>query len=539
MITTIPARLVRRAAFEWSQRRLVRDVERVTGGQPMPEGQGPTIGFATFGCGCWHLGIEALLSHALALRGARPEFLICDLPELPLCAERTAHSRRLDRCDGCVDDKAPLLSAAGLRWRGLSTVVTPGAVSRAIDAVHGLDSGAIAAFTERGWPVGAWLHSGASHFLRCDARGDAPEKLDARRRLLATAIVAVEAVERWLDAIRPDMVMVLGGSHVMWRVTLELARGRGIPVTCREMGKGGWDRHIYALNADSMSPDLDREWSRHRDLPLTPHEDAAVDALIDALPSLTYGPGGRAPSAAAGSLRDRLGIPAGRRVAVAFTNVTWDMATAGRDAGFDGMLDWLRYTIAVLGGRDDVNLVIRVHPAEDDGQTRERVADLLSGSASSNVRLVGPGEVIAARELCALAELVLAYNTTTAIEAAAAGATVILAGDCHFRGRGFTIDVDRPGYDAILGRWLAGERLAAPASAVAFARRYCHLFFLRYQIAMGWTTSPLRPPYRLLVRSLEELRPGVNPVLDLVCDGILAHRQILLPRAGVETTCPQ
>jgi hypothetical protein len=88
----------------------------------------------------------------------------------------------------------------------------------------------------------------------------------------------------------------------------------------------------------------------------------------------------------------------------------------------------------------------------------------------------------------------------------------------------------RDDYRAFLNAWAAGAEVAAPPAAATLARRYFHLFFARYHVTMGWTTSPLEPPYRLLVRSIEELAPGRNPALDAVCAGILEHRQILLPR---------
>ena len=535
LVTEWPARLLKKATAVRDRDRLRRDFARLmkTAIPGTDRGNGPRIGVATFGSGGWHFVIEALLAHALAVRGARPSLLVCDMPELPICDERTIHSRHRERCDGCIDEKQPLLDSCGLPWVGLRSLVAADALVRAQATVSALDDTALESHHERGWPVGQWLHVSACHYLRGDARGSSAESRDARRRLLTQAIVAVEAVERWLDGTQPDVVIAESGAHLVWRVAFELARARGIPVVCREMGKGGWDQHLYALNADSMSPDLSREWALVRDRALTPEQDAAVERLLHELPERTYAQQAPISRATPAALRARLGIATDARVAVAFTNVTWDLATAGRDVAFDGVLDWLRETINHLRQSPAAHLIVRAHPAEASGLTRERILDQLARECPkgvSGVTLVPPEDAIAARDLCQVASLVLVYNSTVAIEAAADGHTVVLGGKPHYRGRGFTVDLDsRAEYATKLARWAAGDPIAAPADAAVRARRYAHLFFMRYHVPMGWTTSPLEPPYRLRIHSLQELEPGSNPALDAVCDGILAHHQVLLP----------
>lgn len=532
-----PSRLSRRLSARRGQRQLVQAMGRVVAARPAGAADGPRLGFATFGSGCWHLGLEVLLAHALALRGARPELLICDLPELPICDERTVDSRDLERCAGCLDDKRALLEVCAVPWRGTSAFVAPDALGRARQAVAAMDGSLLEAATAGGWPVGRWLHVSACHYLRCDARGSSAEKEDARRRLLISAMVTVQAVERWLDDFRPEIVIAESGAHFMWRVAFELARARGIPVVCREMGKGGWDRHIYALNADAMSPDLAEEWSRAQHQPLSAAEDAEVDGFLGRLPAETYLERTSPTRMTAEALRTKLGVPATTRVAVAFTNVTWDLATAGRDVAFAGVLDWIRETIGALAAQPLVRLIVRAHPAEASVHTRERVLDQIRRewpSGLAGVTLVEPEAGIAAADLVNLADVVLVYNSTAGIEGAIGGRPVLVCGAPHYRAKGFTIDIaSRSGYQEVLGDWAAGKSPVAPAGAVVLARQYLHLFFLRYHVTMGWTTSPLEPPYRLGLKSMDDLRPGRNPVLDLVCDGILNQRQIVRPRPGV------
>ena len=84
-------------------------------------------------------------------------------------------------------------------------------------------------------------------------------------------------------------------------------------------------------------------------------------------------------------------------------------------------------------------------------------------------------------------------------------------------------------YRERLAEWASGVTLRSHSNASELAERYVHLFFLRYHLAMNWTTSPIAPPFALTIHSMSELAPGANPVLDLLCEAILDGRQVLMP----------
>jgi hypothetical protein len=527
-------RIGRHVAHDRALGELKSDLHRVFSTRVDRTSDGAKIGFATFGAGEWHLGFELLLAAALEQRNARPSFLICDLPDLPICSERLITSTSQDRCAGCLLVKREVLDISAMPWERMSAFIGHDAITRATRTANTLPADRIEDHVERGFPVGRWLHVSACNFLRGDARGDAPEHVDVRRRLLATAIVGVEAVDNWLARTTPDIVVVQGGAHTLWRIARELSQARGIPVISRELGKGGWDRQIFALNRDSMAPDLDEAWNSAREQPLTEAEEAEVDALASNIAIDTYQPIERQRQSAT-----RLNIDPSAKVAVAFTNVTWDLATADRDVAFTGVFDWLTETMRALRDRPGVQLIVRAHPAEASVMTRERIVDRIAADwpDTSRITIVPPEHSITARDLFDRADIVLAYNSTAGLEAAMHGRPVIVCGSPHFRGRGFTIDIDtRAQYRELLAGWSGGASVDDRIDP-ALARRYFHLFFARYHVTMGWTTSPLEPPYRLLVRSAAEMAPGRNAALDRVCEGILRGRQILRPREEEESPC--
>lgn len=519
------ARLKRQIRERLGKTQVTEDLKRLVGGcwRAAPAGA-PRVGIAALASGDWHLVIEQLLAHALAARGADVEMLVCDVPTRPHCDERTCASRHRDVCTGCASAKRDLLDAGQVPWRGLSTCVAEDAVTRAKARIATLTDGELEHFSYRGWLLSRWIYVSACHYLQRDARADTPESIDARRRLLATGIVLIDGISAWLDRYKPDVVLVESGAHLEWRIAFELARARGLRVVCREQGKGGWDRHLFAVNRDAMSPDLDEAWRDARNRPLSDDESRQVDQILAQLPRATFEGGDRLDRLAPARLRDSLGIGRDARVIAAFTNVTWDLATAGRNAAFDGVQDWLRVTAASLG-RSEIVLVVRAHPAA----TSVGMRDEFALPEDSRVRMIPADNRVAARDVFAMADLVVAYNSTVAIEAAAAGKPVVVCGHPHFRGRGFTIDIDsRDDYARLLAEAAGGVWPLPPNDAAVLARRYCHLFFARYTMTVNWTTSPLVPPYQLLLTSLDQLAPGRQASLDAICDGVLSGRQPLM-----------
>jgi capsule polysaccharide export protein KpsC/LpsZ len=191
------------------------------------------------------------------------------------------------------------------------------------------------------------------------------------------------------------------------------------------------------------------------------------------------------------------------------------------------MIDWLTTAAAAAGRIPDMTLVVRVHPGEAKWGTNEGVeASLLSqlGECPPNVRVVPSTEPLDSYVLMDLSDLVLTYTSTVGLEAASRGVPVAVAGATHYRGRGFTHDLTGP--DA-LEDILGGQVLHMDTHELELAHRYAYAFFFRALIpfaGLGITGSHVgRIPTR------DEIEPGRDPYLDLVCDRILDGREIFLP----------
>jgi hypothetical protein len=506
-------------------------------GENLDETAGPRIGFACFGAGANHLVVDCLLAHALQLRGADCQLFVCDLPELPGCDERLLEEPDNERCAGCINSKLRFLQMSGLEWFGLTHFLpdAEAALATARAAVAACPDDELTTFEFEGWPVGHWLGTSVASFLRSDSHGLRPEVIAARRRYLVSGIVGLIAARSWLDHLQPDIVIVLSGRHVMWRAAREIAQSRGIKVVAREMFNEDFDCHIYAVNASCEDPALPHAWAEAQQTPLTAAQDQRVDAFLDKLPAfarqVSTDPVLQTDPDA---IRAELGLDPARPFMALFTNVTWDLFVAERDAAFDGQMEWLRATLDFIRRHPEIDLVVRAHPAEivPRFRTRGRIVHQITEAFSplpDNVRLVGPESDISSDVVRSMATMNLVYCASVGLEAVIAGQPVLICGNPYYARKGFTIDVDSPEHYERLLHAVADGTIAPPApQSVELARRYLYLIKFRYGMHMGLTTDQVTET-RLEIRNFGELLPGRSLPLDTACDGSLHGDEILLP----------
>jgi hypothetical protein len=113
------------------------------------------------------------------------------------------------------------------------------------------------------------------------------------------------------------------------------------------------------------------------------------------------------------------------------------------------------------------------------------------------------------------------------MELALTGTPVIVAGETHYRGKGFTVDVSTP-EELEIALDAALEDPARFAPDVETVRRYAHLFFFTSPVPSPGVEEHVLGLARLTVDSLDDLAPGASEDVDRICDGILGRADVLV-----------
>ena len=253
------------------------------------------------------------------------------------------------------------------------------------------------------------------------------------------------AAHEWLNTNKPDVVIIPNGTIQEFGVIFEVARFLDIETVTYEFGDQR-QRIWIAKNAKVMHQETQDMWEAYKDSALTRTEKKKVRDMFEARRKASVWKNfsrlwQQVPAQGVEIARNELGLDE-RPVVLLATNVLGDSLTLGREIFSQTMEEWLERTLQYFAGKSEVQLVIRVHPGEVliHGQSMVDVINRVLPSLPEHIHVIGPEEKINTYDLIAAADLGLVYTTTVGLEMAMSGVPVIVAGETHYRNRGFTLD---------------------------------------------------------------------------------------------------
>jgi hypothetical protein len=468
-----------------------------------------------------HTAYESVIAQALRLRGAEVALLTCGGGQ-PICEVGWGRRTAPRPCDRCAYFTDLVASRGGLPRIRLADEFPWGSSPNRAPAE--LDGSRSLSHSDATLASEAWFTKSADAARAHDGA--------AIKRDFGISAAAVEAaLGRILDRFRPDVVFAVNGLFAAERAVRAVAADRGVRVVTYEMAPRK-DTLVFGQTSAAPEMVMDALAEDQCSRPLSKEEGEALDSLLRARVS---GAGAHeryfrtAQEHGGEAVRTSLQIRSGTRVISAFTNLAWDTALLGKDIAYESQVDWLARASEVVAGRDDTVLVIRVHPAESRWGTAQPIEAELNervGELPRNVLLVRPDDALSSYGLLAISDLVLGYTTTVGLEAAVSGIPVAVGGRTHYRGRGFTTDVES---HADLERVIA-ELPAMSPKQVELARRYAFAFFFRLMIPFKHVQN-IDGRLAEVPVSAENLLPSRDPFLDFVCDRILDGGDFFLPSA--------
>jgi hypothetical protein len=311
-------------------------------------------------------------------------------------------------------------------------------------------------------------------------------RLERNRRAAGAALACFERR-------RPDLVLVPNGTIIELGAVFRTARFRGIPTNTYEFNDQR--EHIWiGQNVEIMRQDTDALWNAKKDSPLTDEEWERIREFEEARQGARFW--GKAtrlwqpvPAQGAEIARAELGLDS-RPVVLLPTNVLGDSLTLGRQCFTRTMSEWVNGVVCYFAGRSDVQLVIRIHPGESlaRGPSLAETIKKALPEIPAHIHLIPAQEKVNTYDLVALADVGLAYTTTTGLEMAMTGKPVILGGRTHYRERGFTLDPNSwEEFYGILERVLAdpqAHRLTQEQIETAWT--YAYRFFFEFHHPFPW-----------------------------------------------------
>ena len=314
------------------------------------------------------------------------------------------------------------------------------------------------------------------------------ELLDLRRdRNKAAATSALKLC----DENSYDAVIVPNGGILEFAAVRAAVRSAGVNVITYEFGEQR-ERIWIAHNDLVMRQDTSPLWKACSEVELTGTQIARMTELRQARKSglgwAQFKREWQAKSASGSeAVAKQLGLDLTRPVVLLCTNVMGDSLAIDREVFTEGMGEWLSETVRYFSDPEKGQLVVRVHPGEivGAGYPSAEIARTALPSMPEHVVVVEPASELNTYDLIELADLGLVYTTTVGMEMATSGVPVIVAGETHYRGRGFTHDPNSlDEYFAAIDNILDAEDQSTVNTELA--NRYAYRFFFDYPFEFPW-----------------------------------------------------
>lgn len=494
---------------------------------------------------------DSYLGVALTVRGASCDVALCDAA-LPACqaADYTWYPNpghfgragsRDDLCTACLEPAERLFGARGLGLKvyRYGELLDEADRSRARLIASTTRSETAGDFVLDGLPVGEAALSGALRFF---ARGELEsgeiQKAIVRRYLEASCL-ALFAMRKLISKGRYDVVIGHHGIYVPQALVAAAAREADVRfVAWNPAYRAGC--FIFSHDETYHRAMLTEPVSTWENVRLDEGERARLmrylaDREKGTQDWIAFHP---ADAQSGGDIVAKIGLNPAKPVVTLLTSVVWDAQLHYRQRAFPSQVDWVLKTIAHFAKRDDVQLAIRVHPAEVTGSlpSRQPIAREIAAvypRLPSNVALVGPDDEISTYALAKASDAAIIYATKTGIELAALGIPVIVAGEAWLRGKGIGFDCDdAKSYERALSALPFGKRLSPERTARA--EKYAYHFFFRRMIPMPGLVRARFPgvPYEIAPQAIDGFAQGASAALDCVCDGILNGTPFVLAGDG-------
>jgi len=303
----------------------------------------------------------------------------------------------------------------------------------------------------------------------------------------------------WLSAHKPDVVILPNGTIQEMGVLFRVAKHLKIPTVTFEFGDKR--EHIWlAQDSEIMRHETDSLWKARGDQALDEAQLEQLHALFSArVDAKTWKNFTRkwqdTPTKGGAFVRKKLNLD-DRPVVLLATNVLGDSLTLDRQVFSKTMADWIEKSVRYFANRKDVQLLIRVHPGEmlTHGTSMVDVVKAELEEIPEHIHLIEPDEKINTYDIMDIADLGMVYTTTVGLEMAMRGIPVVVAGQTHYRNRGFTHDpATWEGFFDTLNE-LLGDLAGAPLSQdqIELAWRYAYLFFFEFPKPFPWHLVDLK-----------------------------------------------
>jgi capsular polysaccharide biosynthesis protein len=491
---------------------------------------------------------NGLFATALKVRGRRTHTILCDGTPVACIRRGIEQPEALEdwanRCSACANDAHAVARKYCLDLSWVGDYVSVAKRREFLGLSESLPLRDVLEHVHLGACVGRIAWSSLNRHLKGTLMDEATLTTEQERILrmyLYAALVNVHAANEATAAIAPASVLTSHGVYVDYAPAMSIAYQKRLSaVSWSSAYADGYHYFTVPKGANQLllqGVSNDELWKQRAAAPLSAAEEERLEGFLH---HRYFRAGARDINVISApedreTLRRRIGLRPGKPVFCVFPHVNWDACFDMSSMIYPTANDWTLQTIRHLIGNTRADWIIRIHPGELTDGSVLSTGDIIKAefpALPDHVKVLWADSDINSYGLYQLIDGGVTIFGTVGVELAAMGKPVILAGQAHYGGKGFTIDAGSPTeYCEILDRVASIAPLSADQTALA--RRYAYWYFVQRQIPIRAIDRTQGHWGDLDTDRLDSLLPGRDPIMDIVCRNIVEGRDFILPSNAI------
>ena len=515
------------------------------------QGKQHILFFTGYGHGSHYLTIEPILISSLFMRGCRISGIYCS-KALPACEfnavgnnipsseawlKKGITNRAIQSiCEHCTNKLVSTYNDFPIDMHPYDEFMSDDDYRIATEAISNVEFKNFRKFIYEGIEVGEEAFASILRVTFMGTIDDSPKNRKLVKRYLLSGVLLARLTERAFREVNPNKIMLIHGIYLTHGIPVKVAHKLGIPIVV--IGGGGIRRDTALLCHHE---------TYHRNLVTEPNTLWENNVLSDEQKKIVIEYAEKKRTAGSGvdylnyhpnpiedteHIYQSLALDRSKPIISAFTNVIWDAQIFYGTVAFEDIFDWIFTSIEVFGKNNNVNFVIRIHPAEVKGVAPTRQPMLAEierrfPTLPSNVRVIAPESDISSYTLANLSKVAIIYGTKMGLEMSLMKIPLIICGSTFNRGKGYGLDISsKDDYIKIISE--IHKYRKQTDQEYERALRYAHYLYFRRMIKLPFTSNIPGIGKTIDLTSFSDLEYGKDIGIDRLTDGILSSLDFCL-----------
>lgn len=473
------------------------------------------------------LKIDAAFAFALKLRGHHVHFVICD-GIYSACVKREISDKKSTAqwhtdCVHCKKENALILQSLNIEYSTIGDWIASEDLAQASCATHTININNISRLIHDGITIGPNIESSALRYLSGFDLTVQPEIL---KPYTLSAILNTIAAKKLLEHFKCDALFMSHGIYVEWGPALKVALSKKIPVVAWLSGQIPVNfmfrkitqldsTYVFDVDNDMHTKIQSRTFNDEKKQHLEKYFEKryGFNLLNATLPHKEK----------ISSLLSQHNIKDQRPIWGILTHINWDGVRDCAPMLYNNFNEWLIDTLQHIQKIKNVHWLIKIHPAELRYNAPNDVRQVIKRNfpvLPDNISIIHPEDQITLSDFAHIVNGAVTVYGTLGLELAVTGKPIILCGKTHYAEKGFTFDAqNKEHYHELLNN--ASQLSTLPPEKILAAQKYAFSFFVERHIPVPSLKHENVNLAAFDWNKLEDLLPGKDPYLDLICDDIV------------------